>query len=144
MPPASLTASIAPGWKGVPTINPGQNRKTGTDLFSVFISCNRQNRDRFIFRIYFLNACRRTSRAPRLSGYGAYFRGEFAQDQFLELNLLAGIINVNADQVTLGVVIEYDAFGNLAAIRAGFFSQIDVERIGIRVVFQFHGLNPLS
>jgi hypothetical protein len=50
------------------------------------------------------------------------------------LNLLAGVVNVETDQIAFGIVIEHDPFGNLAALRACFLAKIDIEGVGLRII----------
>jgi hypothetical protein len=52
------------------------------------------------------------------------------KDQPVQLHLPASIVDVDAHQVTRGVVVEYNAFRNLAALDTRVLQQIDIERIG--------------
>src|SRR5665213_1480821 len=78
---------------------------------------------------------------PNLPRDRLHFRRQVTENEVFELNLDAGIIDVDPDQIALGVVIENHAFRCLPALGAGFLGKVYVERIGIRMVVEFHGLN---
>src|ERR1043165_2740961 len=60
------------------------------------------------------------------------------QDETPQFNLAAGIVDVDADQRSLRVVVQHDAFGDFPAIDAGLLGEIDVQGIGVRMVVQLH------
>lgn len=41
---------------------------------------------------------------------------QLAEDERVHLDLGSGVIDVDADQVASGVIVEHDAFGNLSAL----------------------------
>ena len=53
-------------------------------------------------------------------------RRQLAERQLLEIELLAGVINVDTNQVSHGIVVEHDAFRDLDALAARLFGQIDI------------------
>ena len=69
---------------------------------------------------------------------------EVAQDQTIEIDFVAGVVDVNADEVALTVVIQDDAIGYLSGFDTRLFGQIDVEGIRVCEVLKSHGRNPLS
>src|SRR5882724_2699466 len=81
---------------------------------------------------------------PVLQRYCLDLSGKPAQDQLLELNFLARVVDVDPNQISLRIVVEHHAFGNFSALDARPFGQIDIKRVGLRMVIQFHGLNRRS
>jgi hypothetical protein len=71
-------------------------------------------------------------------------RRQSTKRQLFELNLLACIVNVNPNQVAFGIIVKNNAFGDLFTLRTCFLGEIDVQGIGLRIVIEFLGLNPLS
>ena len=67
-----------------------------------------------------------------------------AQHQLVHLYALAGLVNVDAHEAPRGVVVQYDTFGDLAALDAWLFRKVDIERVCVGEVTEFHGLNPRS
>src|SRR5207245_11669099 len=61
-----------------------------------------------------------------------------------QIELAAGVIDVDPDQVAFAVVIQNNAFRNLLALNARSVREIDVKRIGIWKIIQFHGRNLRS
>ncbi len=61
-----------------------------------------------------------------------------------QIEFLARIVDVNADQVALLVIVEHYSFRYLATFDARFHGEVDVEGVGVGIVVQFHGLNPRS
>jgi hypothetical protein len=68
--------------------------------------------------------------------------GKLVEDEAFEVHLVGGVVDVDADEAAVLVVVLYDAFGNLAAVRARTVSEFNVQRISLGVVVQFHGLKP--
>ena len=60
-------------------------------------------------------------------------RGEFMQVQFV-----AGIVDVDADESPIGVEIQNDAFRDFVAVCARVRGEGYVERISVRVVIELH------
>src|SRR5206468_7893542 len=67
-----------------------------------------------------------------------------ARDKFPQIELATGMIDVDSDQVAFAVVIQNDAFRDLLAFDARPVRKIDVERICIWKIIQFHGRNLRS
>ena len=57
----------------------------------------------------------------RLSGNGADFARELAENELFELDLGAGIVNIDANEVALRVVIELHTLGNFPSLDARRF-----------------------
>ena len=66
------------------------------------------------------------------------------ENEFFEIDFRAGIVDINAHQVAIFIVIQNHAFRNVDAVHTGFGRQIDIKRIGFRILVQFHGLNLRS
>ena len=49
-----------------------------------------------------------------------------------------GFVDVDSDNTALGVVVHDDSLGDLAAIDTRPLGKLDVERIGVGVVFELH------
>jgi len=47
--------------------------------------------------------------------YYLFSGGDFAQSKLFKLNLIAGIIDIDADQTPLGIIIQHHTLGNLTA-----------------------------
>jgi hypothetical protein len=62
----------------------------------------------------------------------------------VEVNCGAGVVDVDANEIAMRIVIKHHPLGDLPALDAGLLRQIDVEGIRIRIVVQFHGLNRRS
>ena len=58
--------------------------------------------------------------------------------QSRKINDLAGAVNVNADDVSLRVEVYDNARGDLLRVRAGFFGEVNVKRVGFGIVIEFH------
>ena len=69
-------------------------------------------------------------------------RRQLAQNQLVQLHALAGLVDVDANEAPGGVVVQHHALGNLAALDARLVRKVDVERVGVGEVTEFHGLNP--
>src|SRR6476661_6833149 len=65
-------------------------------------------------------------------------------DELAQIQLAAGMVDVDSDQVALAVVIQNNAFRNLLALDAWPVRKIDVERICVWKIIQFHGRNLRS
>ncbi len=65
-------------------------------------------------------------------------------DELAQIQLAAGMVDVDSDQVALAVVIQNNAFRNLLALDARPVREIDVKRIGVWKIIQFHGRNLRS
>ena len=78
------------------------------------------------------------------SGWNGRGCGETAEDDFVHRELCTGVIDVDADEAAGLIVVEHNAFGNLAAFRAWFVRQIDIERICFRIIIDLHSLKLLS
>jgi hypothetical protein len=61
-----------------------------------------------------------------LCGSGLYSAWKIAKNELFQLNFCAGIIDINANKIALGVVIEHYAFRHLFTFRAGLLRKIDV------------------
>ena len=66
------------------------------------------------------------------------------ENEPLQLDFAACIINVDADKTPTGVVVEDDAFGDFSALDARVLREIDVEGVSLGIIGQLHGLNPRS
>ena len=66
------------------------------------------------------------------------------RNQFAQIELATGVIDVDSDQVALAVVIQNNAFRNFAALDTRSLREIDLKRIRIWEVIQFHGRNLRS
>lgn len=80
----------------------------------------------------------------RLSGNSLNRARQLAENELFELHLGAGIVDIDADQVPIGIVVQHDAFRNLATLNTRPLREIDVKRISFRVVVELHGLNRRS
>src|SRR6266480_4856791 len=58
--------------------------------------------------------------------------------------LAACMVDIDADQIAFSVVIQNHAFGDFLALHARSLREIDVKRIGIWKIVQFHGRNLRS
>jgi hypothetical protein len=58
----------------------------------------------------------------------------FTEGKFFEMDFLAGIVNVNAYQITFGVIIEYNTFGDFFVVNTWLFREVDIKRIGLRII----------
>jgi hypothetical protein len=58
----------------------------------------------------------------------------FTEGEFFEMDFLAGIVNVNAYQITFGVIIEYNTFGDFFAVNTWLLREVDIKRIGLRII----------
>ncbi len=67
-----------------------------------------------------------------------------AQHESVQLDLGARIVDVDTDQVPSRVIIQDHAFRHLPALDARVFGEIDVERVSIGVIIDFHERNPRS
>jgi hypothetical protein len=54
-------------------------------------------------------------------------RWKSIKSQLLEVNFLAGIVDVDAHQITSDIVIQDDAFRDLSAIDARLLRKVDIE-----------------
>ena len=59
---------------------------------------------------------------------------ELVQDECLEFGLLACIVNVNADQIAVNIIIKDYSVRDFPAFGTVSFGQVNIERIGIRVI----------
>jgi len=62
---------------------------------------------------------------------GLHFAGQLAQNEPIELNLLAGLVDVDTDEPTGSVVVQDNPLGDLPTFDTGFLAQIDIQRIRI-------------
>jgi len=69
---------------------------------------------------------------------------QLAEKDLLQLDLVAGVVNVDAHEPSIRVVIEDNALRNLAALNARAVAQLDVQRVGIGVIIELLGWNPRS
>jgi len=67
-----------------------------------------------------------------------------ACDQFAQIELATGVIDVDSDQVAVAVVIQNNAFRNFAALHARSLREVDVKRVCVWKIIQFHGRNLRS
>ena len=91
----------------------------------------------------FLSKCPGSSNAV-LAGAALDLARHACEDQPTQLHLATGIVDINADESALGVVVEDDPFRHLAAVDSGLFGQVDIERVGFWMVVQLHGVNLRS
>ena len=63
---------------------------------------------------------------------------QVAEGYFADVEVGAGVVDIEADEVAGLVVIEDNAFGNLAALDAGFVRKVDVERICFWIIIDLH------
>jgi hypothetical protein len=61
-----------------------------------------------------------------LSGNCADFARELAEDEFFELNLGTGIVDVDAYEIALGVVIELHTLRDFPSFDAQLFGKVDI------------------
>ena len=73
-----------------------------------------------------------------------FHQRKLAEGEFLELNLSACIVNINSNQNPVNIVIKDNTLRDLSAFCAGLFRKVYVQGIGVRVIADSHGLNPLS
>src|SRR6266513_5578400 len=62
-----------------------------------------------------------------LSGNGADFARELAKNELFELNLRAGIVDIDAHKVSLGVVIELHTLRDFPSFDAHLFGKVDIQ-----------------
>ena len=72
------------------------------------------------------------------------FQRNVARDELAQVQLLTGVVDVDPDQISFSVVVQYHSFRNFLALGALLVRQIDVKGIGIWEIIQFHGLNLRS
>jgi hypothetical protein len=65
-------------------------------------------------------------------------------DKPLEIDFAAGVVDVATNQLSRFIAIEDHPLGDLAALNARLLRQVDVERIRLGMIVDFHGLNRLS
>jgi len=70
--------------------------------------------------------------------------GHLAQNQSADIRVLAGILDINANQPAVLVKIKHNAIRNLIAVFALVFVQMDVQRIRFWIIRESHGVNLLS
>src|SRR5436190_18409123 len=63
---------------------------------------------------------------------------DLADDKPVKVDLGAGVIDVDADQLAGGVVVQHHAFGDLSTVRARLLRQVDVQRAGVGKVIGLH------
>src|SRR2546423_13464854 len=64
--------------------------------------------------------------------------------QSVELHSAARALDLDADGVALGVVVQHDPVRNFLAFHAGLLAEIDVQRIRFREIVDLHSVNPRS
>jgi len=69
---------------------------------------------------------------------------EETQHELLQPDLATRIVDVDPDQIAVGVVGEHDAGRDFSALRTGLLGEVDVERIRVGMVVELHGTNPQS
>lgn len=69
---------------------------------------------------------------------------QLAQEDFRQLDLVAGVVHVDAHEPPFGVVIQNNALRNLTAVNARAVAQLDGQSVGIGVIVEFHDWNPRS
>ena len=69
---------------------------------------------------------------------------KLARDQFPQVELAAGVINVDSGQISFRIVVQDDPCRDFAAFDTRFLREVDVERIGLWKIIEFHGRNPRS
>jgi len=62
------------------------------------------------------------------------FERNVTGDEFSQIQFRTGMINVDADEIAIRVVIQDDALRNLDTLCARLGRKIDVKRIGIRMI----------
>lgn len=70
--------------------------------------------------------------------------GHLQKYEFVQFNLVAGIVDVDADQSATVVLIKDDTLRNFPAVYAWPFRQVDIERVCFRVIVELHGLKSRS
>lgn len=68
----------------------------------------------------------RARREPALDGDIVNFGWQLVEDQMIKLDLGAGVVDVDANELAVGVVVQHHAFRDLAALNARFLGEIDV------------------
>ena len=97
--------------------------------------------------------------SAELASDGLHRSRKFAHHEFVDFRLGARVVNIDSDQFALGIVVEHDTLGNLPALDARLFRQIDVQRVRsysrasssllgrqrnlIRILTKVHKLVPL-
>ena len=80
----------------------------------------------------------------RSCGESLHLCRHLAQDDLFQVDLVASIVNVNADEMTFGVVIQDNPFRYFSTFHTWLGGEIYVKGISLWIVFQFHDLNLLS
>ena len=78
---------------------------------------------------------------PGKAAASGKFRGKSGERNTLEgveVEFLGSVVDVNAHDVTFRAEVNHQAFRNLAGIRAGPGIQVDIERVGLGIIMQFH------
>ena len=70
--------------------------------------------------------------------------GDLAGDDLTQVEFPAGVVNVNAHEIAVRVIVQNHACGNLLALGARTRREVNVERIRFWIIIQFHGLNLRS
>src|SRR5205085_11709855 len=89
------------------------------------------------------------ARAFALGGGGSTLKrldcsGKLVEDELMQVDSRAGVVDINAHQHAVGIEIQENAFGDLAALDARPFDEIDVKRVCFGMVVELHGRNRLS
>ena len=72
-----------------------------------------------------------------LSGcHGLYLGWQLAERQFVKRYLVAGIVDINSNQVPTGIVIQHNTLGYLPAVYTRPLKEVDVERVRVGMVRQ--------
>lgn len=62
------------------------------------------------------------------------FRWEFIHDDLFDLKLLTGLVDINADEITIRVAVQTNSIRHFPAVDVELGRQIDVKRVGFWIV----------
>src|SRR5882672_8723747 len=80
----------------------------------------------------------------RLRGCVFNFARKLAQNEAPQINSATCVVNIYSDQIALRIVVEHDALRDFSTVDARPLREVDVQRVRIGEVVEFHGLKPRS
>jgi hypothetical protein len=86
----------------------------------------------------------RLGSAAGLGRFGFNRAWQLAEQHPLKVDLVPGVVDIDPDNSALGVIVDDNAFRDFPAVYARPLGKLDVQRVGVGVVVEFHGRNPRS
>jgi hypothetical protein len=78
------------------------------------------------------------------SGNSLDFAGQIAELQDPHVDFGARIVDVDSHKISASVIVDEDAFGNFSTLDAHLFRELDVQRVCVGKIVEFHGRNLRS